>query len=331
MNRQELLASLRTWFQKYRHTLWFRITYLVLLGAIIGELFILTQSAVWCLAVLLMPVTAFVVPYWLGERKIRRFALNFLVVMIIALLIAAAMSTEGLLTQAEATPVASMPGQPSNPTMSLANGTVTPFRAPPSSVFTFRVRLTTTINGTPTDYQVALNLTVVTGVSSLVEHPYAMAYRPGNDSSTNTKNGTWYETNVMLGDSIYGYAFSVRNAASNWTFAGPPLLGPVTASSWTFYAFFVYAWGTSLFTTLAVITYFAILFLWWYTLRNREARARAIARSTEASKEGTRETKPTPSAGGKASKAAAFTCTNCGADVEETDAKCPKCGAVFED
>ncbi|TLZ78996.1 MAG: zinc ribbon domain-containing protein [Methanobacteriota archaeon] len=33
----------------------------------------------------------------------------------------------------------------------------------------------------------------------------------------------------------------------------------------------------------------------------------------------------------KASKAAAFTCTNCGADVDESAEKCPKCGAVFEE
>jgi len=94
--------------------------------------------------------------------------------------------------------------------------------------------------------------------------------------------------------------------------------------------------GLSQVTILAVVTYFAILFLWWYTARAREARVKAMARSAERSKEPSKDDsketpKPALTFGGKAAKATAFTCTNCGADVEETDAKCPKCGAVFED
>src|SRR5256885_7377109 len=65
VTREELLVSFRTLFQKFRPTLWFRITYLVLLGVIVGELYILTLSPLACVVVLLMPVSAFVVPYWL--------------------------------------------------------------------------------------------------------------------------------------------------------------------------------------------------------------------------------------------------------------------------
>jgi len=94
--------------------------------------------------------------------------------------------------------------------------------------------------------------------------------------------------------------------------------------------------GLSQVTILALVTYFAILFLWWYTARAREARTKALTRASEKSKEAPPEDskeseKPALTFGGKAAKATAFTCTNCGADVEETDAKCPKCGAVFED
>ena len=334
VTREELLVSFRTWFQKFRPTLWFRITYLVLLGVIVGELYILTLSPLACVVVLLMPVSAFVVPYWLGERKLRRFAGNLVVVFLIAIVLAAAMSTGALLAQKDAVPEQSFTDLSNSP-MALSNGTVSPYRAPPQTSFMFRVTLTTAKNDTPDNYRVFLNLTVVLGVNNFDRRPFRMTYLGANASSNNTKTGSFFVVNQTLEDSIYGYAFSVTDLRSNWTYAGPDL-GPVTASGWTFYGFFLYVTGLSQVTILAVVTYFAILFLWWYTARAREARVKAMARSAERSKEPSKDDsketpKPALTFGGKAAKATAFTCTNCGADVEETDAKCPKCGAVFED
>ena len=342
MTREELLVSFRTWFQKFRATIWFRITYLVLLGIIVAELYILTLSPLACLVVLLMPVSTFVVPYWLGERKLRRFAENLAVVFLIAIVLAAAMSTGALLAQKESVPVQSFTDLSNSP-MALTNGTVSPYRAPPQTTFTFRVKLTTASSSTPDKYHVFLNLTVVQGLNNFDRRPFQMTYLGANVSLNNTKTGSWFVVNQTLGDSIYGYAFSVTDLRSNWTYAGPDL-GPVTASGWTFYSFFLQVTALSQVTTLAVVTYFAILFLWWYTTRAREARAKAMSRASGVPKEGAKEDSKGASKeaskessesaltfGGKASKATAFTCTNCGADVDETDAKCPKCGAVFED
>src|SRR2546421_1059976 len=85
VTREEILVSFRTWFQKFRPTVWFRITYLVLLGIIVAQLYILTLSPLACVVVLLMPVTTFVVPYWLGERKLRRFPGKLPVVFLISI------------------------------------------------------------------------------------------------------------------------------------------------------------------------------------------------------------------------------------------------------
>lgn len=330
VNREALLASIRTWFQTFRKTLWFRITYLVLLGVIVGQLYVFTLSPAACLVLLLIPISVFIVPYWLGERKLRRFAGNALVVFLLAILIAAAMPTQALLSQREAVQLGSFP-DPASP-MVLSNGTVGPYQAAPSTAFTFRVNLTTT-NGSidPNDYRVYLNLTAVRGLD-FSQTSYRMAYDPGNGSATTTRNGTWYQTRLSnLTDTIYGYGFSAFDGDRNWTFAGPDF-GPVTASGWTYYGFFLYATGFSQITILAIIMYFAILFLWWYSMRAREARAKALGRAPQEPKEAEKETpKAPPSSGGKASRAAAFTCTNCGADVSASDEKCPACGAVFED
>ncbi|MCI4371577.1 MAG: zinc ribbon domain-containing protein [Thermoplasmata archaeon] len=335
MNREEVLALLRKTFGRFRNTLWFRITYLVLLGLIVAELYGLTASAVACVIVLLMPVSVFVVPYWLGERKLKRLAFNGLPVFAIAILVAGAMSTQGLLVQNQAIPLQSFPGPFSNPTMALTNGTVAPYHAPPTAPFTFRVKLTTTVNGTPGSYNVSVNLTKVTraiGFLSLEPQAVRMAYSPGGTSSSNTKNGTWYEARLNLTDALYAYAFAVQSPRSSWT-STDLVIGPLTASDWTFYGFFVNY--TALQMILPFVFYYLILFLWWYTIRNREARARrmgsgAAAEPAKAERKEPKQPKEA-TAGGKAAKAAAFTCTNCGVDVSESDTKCPKCGAVFED
>jgi hypothetical protein len=330
VNREELLAALGKRFQKFRKTPWFRITYLVLLGVIVSELYLLALSPLACVIILLIPVSVFVVPYWLGERKMRRFALNALVVFLIAILLASAMSTQALLSQTQAVELRS--ADPAG-RMTLTNGAVMPYRAPPSTTFTFRVKLTTIANATPGAYEVHLNLTAVRGVA-IEQSSSTLVYSPGNKSSPNTHNGTWYETRLSnLGEAVYIYAFSVKDPGRNWTYTGVEI-GPLTASGWTYYGFFLYIWSVlSQVTLISVVGYFAILFLWWYMLRSRQGRAKALAARArkEGPKEGSREPWPTTDPGGKASKAAAFTCTNCGADVSETDTKCPKCGAVFED
>lgn len=333
MTTQELLASLRTLYQRYRKTVWFRVTYLVLLGLVVAQLYLLTASALACVVLFLMPISVFVVPYWLGERKMRNLGANALLVFSIAILVGAAMSTQALFSQDDALPLRSLDFQTSG-NMTLSNGTVTPYRAPPPGPFTFRVKLTTAMNGTPADFTVFLNLTIVTGLSgferlpySFERLPYIMTYSPGNDSATNSRNGTWYETQLNLTDTIYGYAFSVWDQNRNWTLAGPDF-GPLTASGWTFYGFFVYFTALSGVMVVAFIFYYAIVFLWWYTVRARKARGPRKTSPTDIAK-------PRPAAtgdpGAKAAKAAAFTCTNCGADVSDADDKCPKCGATFED
>ncbi len=328
MTSRDILVSLRNGLQKFRKTPWFRVTYLVLLGLIVSQLYPLTASSVlFCLAVLLMPLLVFVVPYWLGERKARRFGVNALPVFLIAILITGAISTQALLSLDRAIPLRSFPDFQSNSRMALSNGTVTPYRADPSTTFTFRVNLTTTVNGTPTAYRVYLNLTVVSGLSATELPAQPMAYSPGARSANNTKNGTWYETRINLADSIYGYGFSVTDG-KNWTLAGPDF-GPLTASTATYYGFWVFV--TAFQMILPFTFYYLIVFMWWYTVRAREMRKRMLPGELEIPKEKMPRPKPEPDSGEKAAKTAAFTCTNCGADVDATAEKCPKCGAVFED
>lgn len=318
------MASLRTLYEKFRPTVWFRLTYLVLLGVIVAQLYVLTLSPLACIAFLLMPIVTFLVPYWLGERQMRRFAANALLVFAIAIFLASAMSTQAVLSQTEPLELESFTALTMG-NMTLANGRVEPFQSAPGDAFTFRVKLTTEANASADDFDVFLNLSVIDGLSARAES-FPMDYSEGTDSSLNPRNGTWYETRMPLGASIYLYQYSVTDRRANWTHTFRDV-GPITAPATAFYVVFVYESSFNL--VIPLLFYFSILFLWWYTVRSRQIRGRMTARSPEATKDRA-EPAPPPSEG-KASKAAAFTCTNCGADVSASDDKCPKCGAVFED
>src|SRR5207244_10462668 len=68
----------------------------------------------------------------------------------------------------------------------------------------FQVKLTTTINATPDNYTVWLNLTIISGISFVDQPPVQMLPSPGN-ATRNPRNGTWYETRQSLTDAIYVY------------------------------------------------------------------------------------------------------------------------------
>jgi hypothetical protein len=321
-------------FRAFNKTRWFRVTYIILLGLVVALMYFLASSALTCLVVILMPLIVFLFPYFFGERKVRRFAVNALPVFLIAILVATAISTQILLSENQAIPRQSFPGVASSETMALSNGTVAPYHADPSANFTFRVKLTTTVNATPDNYTVWLNLTIISGISFVNQPPVQMIPCPGN-ATKNPRTGTCYETQLKLTDAIYVYGFSVsdnRTNPTNWTVSNVDF-GPLTAPWGAFYGLILYFTGTSM--LLPLVFYYLILFLWWYTARSRELRTRQLGKTLEIPKEKPESKdeppgKPKPEPAEKAAKAAAYTCTNCGADVGEDEEKCPKCGAVFE-
>jgi len=310
---QERLAG---WLKKFGQTLWFRVLYLALISLVVTALFPYTFSgSTACLILLLMPVTMFVIPYWIGERRNRRFIENGLIIFVIAVLAISAFQTSTVLG-ADPVELQSVSDPLLDPTLHLANGTVAPFHASEPTTYSFRVFFTSDKGGPPADYSVYANLTIIDGLSQSQRDFQLFA-----ESSNDTKNGTWYNTSISLGTSIYGFGFFVHDRSGNWTATGS-VLGPIAAPWPSYYGFFAYY--TTLLLLIPLVFYFLIMFMWWYSARARRTRARMAEMASA------KESKPTTMVE-KAAKAAAFTCTNCGADVSEDDAKCPKCGAVFED
>ncbi len=328
-----IIKKLRSFYQ----TKWFNLGLLVLLGLVASALFPLMFGpfATACLGLLLIPIAIFVLPYWLGERSLKRFALNGLVVLLIATLVTSAFQTQT--TLAVENPILTSSGIDGvSPYISMDNGTVTPYHGAAGQTFTYRVRVVTTGMANNTTLSVYLNYTQA-GPFSASETPLPMT----QTSSSVNNSVRWYEINRTESDGVYYFYFSAKDTRSNFTLTYP-VLGPLTASVISYYVF----WLPRLFYDLIIpfSFYYVILFMYWYTVRTRKMRSRMIEAAREKEIEvdkGTgkdetpgeesAETKTKPPPRGLTRKASAFTCTNCGADVTADDAKCPKCGAVFED
>ncbi len=335
--------------EAFRKTEWFNVLLLVVLGFVAVGLFEFTAfgSVGVCLGILLPPVTVFVIPYWLGERRMKRYALNILPVAVVALLVISAFQTQAVLSQ-EPPNLGTTGVDPATPTSSLPpltvwNGSVVPFDTPsPNGTYAFHVRLKAASGVNVSRVSVYLNLTDAAGLS-ITFRSAPMGVDPGPVNANRT-NGTWYVAWQKLGTDVYEIYYFANDTRGNSTasdIAVAPLLAP-----WGSYYILWVEIVLERYITFFVAFYFVILFMYWYTVRTRKMRERLIqarGEKLDLKKGGGKEAEeggtdkgaaaaeaPAPTHD-KTKKATAFTCTNCGADVTEDDAKCPKCGAVFED
>lgn len=328
------LSRVQKKLQSFRGTRWFDIALLVVLGLVVSGLFPITFGglATACLGLLLIPVAIFVIPYWLGERSLKRFALNGLIVFVIAIVIISIFYTQSTMSSGDQ--IVSSAGISGLSThLRLDNGSVTPFRGSPGQSFTYRVHLNTTGLSNTTPLFVYANLTEF----NLFTPSYASVALQ-RDGSPATATSAWYTTNRTVSGNVVEFYFSACDTRGctppqNFTLT-QSAIGPLTASPVAYFLFWVYP--VAFYLIIPLSFYFIVLFMYWYTLRTRKIRSRMMEsrkkepeKGTEPEKETGEETEPKAASGVK-KKAAAFTCTNCGADVTEDDKKCPKCGAVFE-
>lgn len=334
-------------FLQARKSRYFRPFYLVILALVVTGLFAFTggSQATACLGILLIPTAVLVLPYWLGERSLKNFSINALPVFAIALVLIAALQTNAMLNQGPPTLTSGFGSSTANTDLTrltLWNGTVDPYRGGPDQVYTFHVRLKT-VNASGGVVPSPANLTISANLSQYdvsLGSTFLVVPLGADPARTDTSNGTWYVGERALPAAVYGFYFWANDTAGNVTYSSF-VLEPLNSPAQDYYAF----WAVyTLFDLIFPVSfYFIILFMYWYTIRTRKMRERMMERArgekldlkkgpgeAEAAEEGGATEAPKEAAAAKTKKVAAFTCTNCGADVTEDDEKCPKCGAVFE-
>lgn len=310
----------------FRKTVWFRVGYLVLLGVVVWALFgvLVLSPSTQCLAVLLIPIVIFVFPYWLGERSTKNFLVNFVPIFLIAVLLVAANQTR---VSTDPTAISLESATTDSTNLTIHYGNVTPFAAAGPVEVNFTVEVaSTTVNLSRVN--VAVNLTPYDNLAVGATQTYPMT---PDLSKNNTNASQWYYRSVTVGPSVWLLNFYANDTSGNHIETGL-LLAPITAPWQNYYVLWVYVTSVNLLIPFSF--YFVIIFMLWYTNRMRQMRSRMVeaAAKKKAGPEGQAEkTAEAGTQGTAGKKPAGFTCTNCGADVNEDDAKCPKCGAVFED
>jgi len=295
-------VGLREVFIEFRKGPSFRVFYVVVLSLLV---FLLTT---WgsCLTLVLVPVLMFLLPYWLKERRVRAYAVNGVVVLVIAGLLFA-----GLLAQDLASTDPGLVGG-SGDGITLTDGKVTPTRGPPTATYTFSVNLTVAAGGSPGDYELYVNLTVVRATEFIDQDSVRMV--PVDPGDLDLSDGRIYYAPFSVPDEIDLFWFSVvKNVGGQdvWVMTEGQV-GPIVAGFGTFFSFaLLYGMLTLMIPVISL--YYLILMLYWYTQRAKVMRQQQSGEPAAAEKD------------------TGFMCTNCGADVPESAEKCPKCGAEFEE
>ncbi len=295
-------------WSKFRKTFYFRVFILVLVSLLAV---LLLQSPILCFSLVLIPVTMLLIPHWFGERSVKNHAINGLIIFVLATLLYASLLTPALLSlpqQAQGETNDPL-GNPARATLS--NGTVTPFQGAADTSFNFTVTLKSSdVNASQFVVRTkVLNVDGITVTGQMVD----MTAMPGGTLAT----GKVFYGNSTLPPQVHLFNFEVFpnvTAGSNAVLVGTPgSYGPFNVGFGPHFLFELYRGLIQM--AFLVFGFFLILLIYWWTRKAREIRGVQRERTEK---------------GKRAEGGGEFTCTNCGADVAETDTKCPSCGAVFE-
>ncbi len=282
-----------------------------------------------CYFVLLVPLSALLIPYYMGLRGVRKFALFGVFVLIINPFIFGTISThraydyenywgsfEGWKEHVK--PQSSEDG-------ALSDGVFSPRTGGSNTEFTFNVVYTDVANETPDYVHVVVSDDLIAGSGN--ELVFNMNKTDPSDIDYSDGVEYWVTTTLPSGIEVafpefpnhfhyfesdsasYGYSSTAFTTDDTTSYA----LGPMNASLGDVYWLnIIWAFYNMLF--VIVMFYLGVGMYWWLS----QARTRAT-QWQERAEEMKRE------------EWAEFECDRCGADVPEDAEKCPRCGAVFDE
>ena len=301
-------------FQKFKGTKWVVPTYIVLVIFVVIGLAYLNQ----CLAMILIPVAMFAIPYYMGERRFRNFLLLGLIV-VVADSVAFGLLDTSFLSNFEA-------GEQTSPDkMTITQGLVNPSLGDADTVFRFTVNVIANYTNIRTiDFYVYVNISDMSEYKQSSNEPHLLEETDFSD--IDATDGKHFSGSFQLPARIHFFHFSANvNGTWNNTMAHDDLsnadfsaLGPINADSLTiFQVFFFSALLTMFFTT---ILFMIFVMMYWWIGKSRIERAKWDTRLREAGELEAAD-----------AKIPDFECTNCGRPVHDDAVRCPHCGAVFEE
>ncbi|MEE9506573.1 MAG: zinc ribbon domain-containing protein [Thermoplasmata archaeon] len=301
-------------FNEFKGSKWVVPAYIVLVIFVVIALAYLNQ----CLAMILIPVAMFAIPYYMGEKRFRYFAL-LAVIMIVADSFAFGLLDTNFLSDFEARE------QTSPDKITITQGIVNPSLGDPDTMFTFTVNVTANYTNIRTiDFYAYVNISDMAEYKLSRNEPYSM--EETDTSDIDATNGKHFIRVIQLPARIHFFHFSanvngtwnttlVHDASSNADFSG---LGPINADSLAIFQVFFFSALVTLFFTS--ILFMVIVMMYWWIGKSRIERTKWDTRLREAGELEDAD-----------AKIPDFECTNCGRPVHDDAIRCPHCGAIFEE
>ena len=286
---EEDIGPIKRFFKKE----WFRIVYLILISLLSSLIFFVDYTG--CLSSIIVPVLAFTIPYWLKERKIRRFLLNGLVLLFFILIFLSVIWITILVT----TPKPNLSSNSGD--IRLDNGTVDPHTSSGTTTFLFSVEYTNINSVNASDVRVTLKiLRYATGS--------VQDYGMTSDFIGSSSQGWTFNYSVTLTEDVYAFWFNANTTNSpeietSWA------TGPINAP-WTSYLGLIVPY-VLIGLLIPMSMYYIIVGLFWWIEKAKQMRGPMIPSTPPKLK-------------------SEFECTNCGADVTAEDIYCSRCGAYLE-
>ncbi|MFQ5910752.1 MAG: hypothetical protein ACE5IJ_08565, partial [Thermoplasmata archaeon] len=246
-------------FDKLKGSKWVVPTYIVLvILASIGLAYLNT-----CLATILIPVTMFAIPYYMGEKRPKYFVLLGVVVIIVDSFAFGLLDAD-FLSRYEVSEQVSPDG------VNITQGLVSPTVGDAETLFTFTVMITdvNVTNTSAVEFYVYVNVSDSQQFKTSNDDPYDMFETDDRDrDATDGKN---YSRTIQLSPGIHFFHFSANvNGTWHTTLKHDDLsnadfraLGPINADSLTlFQVFFVNAFVFMIFTSILFMIF--VMMYWW--------------------------------------------------------------------
>ena len=300
-------------FEKFKGSKWVVPAYIVLVIVVNVGLVFLNQ----CLATILIPISMFAIPYYMGEKRFRFFLLLGVIVIFANSAIVGLLYSEDVMKY-------TVPAQKSSDeNKTITNGLFTPTVGSADTVFRFTLTITSN----------------ETNIGTIVVYAHlskALEYKEGSgeiyemiaadDSDLDASDGKDYALSIVLPQGLYATHFSADiNGTSYDTLYYDNLSdgylkvpGPYNADYWTIYVYnFQLILTFMIFTT---ILFFIFVMMYWWIGKSRIEKTKWDTRLREAGELEAAD-----------AKIPDFECTNCGRAVHDDAIRCPHCGAIFEE
>jgi uncharacterized membrane protein len=322
--------NIREFLSKINETKWGFLFYIV----IVVPMSVLFYVLGTCLFIFFVVFAMMAIPYYMGLRKPKRFAILGVFVLVLNSLAFGGISTQraydyaGYYGSFEEMRVLVDPQE--NTLRNLTEGTVSPRTGDANTQFTYAVVFTNNLDIPPKSVSVVVSDSLFQGTGN--EQQFAMS--PVDPSDTDYTDGVLYEVRTTLSDymdmryiELPNHFFNFEAEEGNSTLLKPYFVnttfpeggfyrygfGPMNAPPLeafqpnTMFGFANMIWTIALF-------YLVVLMYWWLG-RAKERSQMWKERMEEMQKE----------------EYAEFECDRCGSDVPGDAEKCPRCGATFDE